>query len=87
MLPAPKVGRLPVPPIGPQPTLPVVRWPDAILEGRAGGYPSDIRAVYNLGSNFLNQGADIRKSMAAFDKLDFAVTHEVFMTPTARVAM
>jgi anaerobic dimethyl sulfoxide reductase subunit A len=51
---------------------------------RAGGYPSNIRAVYNLGSNFLNQGGDIRKNMAAFEKLDFAVTHEVFLTPTAR---
>ncbi len=84
MLPAPRVGRLPVPPISPQPSAPVTRWPDAILEGRAGGYASDIRAVYNLGSNFLNQGGDIRKNMAAFEKLDFAVTHEVFLTPTAR---
>jgi len=84
MLPGPKVGRLPAPAIAPQPALPVVRWPDAILEGRAGGYPSDIRAIYNLGSNLLNQGADIRKNMRAFTALDFAATHEVFMTPTAR---
>jgi anaerobic dimethyl sulfoxide reductase subunit A len=84
MLPAPRIGRLRVPAIDPQPSVPVVRWPDAILEGRAGGYPSDIRALYNLGSNFLNQGADIRKGRAAFEKLDFAVTHEVFLTPTAR---
>jgi anaerobic dimethyl sulfoxide reductase subunit A len=84
MLHGPRVGRLPVPEIDPQPSVPVVRWPDAILEGRAGGYPSDVRALYNLGSNFLNQGGDIRKNMAAFDRLDFAVTHEVFLTPTAR---
>ena len=84
LLPTPKVGRLPVPTMALQPALPVVRWPDAILEGRRGGYPSDIRAVYNLGSNFLNQGSDIRKNMRAFDALDFAVTHEVFLTPTAR---
>jgi len=88
MLPAPKVGRLPMPPISPpaavEALLPVVRWPDAILQGRSGGYPSDIRAVYNLGSNFLNQGGDIRKNMAAFERLDFAITHEVFLTPTAR---
>jgi len=61
MLPAPKVGRLSVPHIESQPSVPVVRWPDAILQGRGGGYPTDIRAVYNLGSNFLNQGSDIRK--------------------------
>ena len=84
LLPGIRVGRLEVPPIAPQPTLPVVRWPDAILEGRAGGYPSDVRALYNLGANPINQGADIKKSIAAFAKLDFAVSHQLFMTPTAR---
>ena len=83
-LPAPRVGQLAVPPGAPRPAVPIVRWPDAILQGRRGGYPTDIRAVYNLGSNLLNQGGDIRKNMAAFDRLEFAVTHEVFMTPTAR---
>lgn len=84
MLPWPRVGRLPIPAPAQQAAVPVVRWPDAILEGRRGGYPADIRAVYNLGSNFLNQGADIRKNMRAFEALDFAVTHELFLTPTAR---
>ncbi len=84
LLPGVRVGRLEIPPIPPQPSLPVVRWPDAILEGRAGGYPSDVRALYNLGANPINQGADIKKSIAAFAKLDFAVSHELFMTPTAR---
>jgi anaerobic dimethyl sulfoxide reductase subunit A len=84
LLPLPKVGRLEVPPLASQASVPVVRWPDAIIEGRAGGYPSDVRAIYNLGSNLLNQGADIRKGVAAFARLDFAVSHEFFMTPTAR---
>ncbi|MGC8780176.1 MAG: molybdopterin-containing oxidoreductase family protein, partial [Anaerolineae bacterium] len=85
MLPTPRVGHLPVPAaMAAQPAVPIVRWPDAILEGRRGGYPTDIRAVYNLGGNFLNQGADIRKNMRAFEALDFAVTHELFLTPTAR---
>jgi anaerobic dimethyl sulfoxide reductase subunit A len=84
MLPGPRAGRLPVPEIEPQPSVPVVRWPDAILQGRAGGYPSDVRALYNLGSNFLNQGSDVRKNIAAFEVLEFVVTHEVFLTPTAR---
>ena len=84
LLPLPRVGRLGIPPVAAQPSLPIVRWPDAILEGRAGGYPSDIRALYNLGANPINQGADIKKSMAAFAKLEFAVSHEVFLTPTAR---
>lgn len=84
-LPGPRVGSLPVPPLPPQPSVPVVRWPDAILEGVAGGYPTDIHALYNVGTNFVNQGADIHKSIAAFRKLDFAVSHEIFLTPTARM--
>ena len=83
-LPPPRVGKLPVPARPDLPSLPVLRWPDAILEGRAGGYPSDIHAVYHLGSNALNQGGDIHKSIAALEKVDFSVTHELFMTPTAR---
>ena len=83
-LPTPRVGTLPVPFVPDQPVIPVLRWPDAILQGRVGGYPTDIHAVYVLGSNCLNQGGDIRKNMAAFKQLDFAVSHEIFMTPTAR---
>jgi anaerobic dimethyl sulfoxide reductase subunit A len=85
LLPIPRVGTLSsLPEPAKLPTVPVSRWPDAILEGLAGGYPSDIHAVYNVGSNLINQGSDIRKNIAAFEKLDFAVTHELFMTPTAR---
>ena len=84
LLPGPRLGSLPGLPCPPQPNLPAARWPDAVLEGRAGGYPSDIHAIYNLGSNSLVQGADIHKNIAAFNKLDFAVSHDLFMTPTAR---
>ena len=83
-LPLPRVGKLPVPDLPDQPTLPLLRWPDAVLEGRAGGYPSDIHAIYSIGGNFLNQGADLRKSSAAFRKVEFAVCHDLFLTPTAR---
>lgn len=55
LLPAPKVGRLMNPGASQLPSLPVVRWPDAILQGRSGGYPTDIRALYNLGANPINQ--------------------------------
>jgi anaerobic selenocysteine-containing dehydrogenase len=64
--------------------VPVVRWPDAILEGRTGGYPSDIKAVYNVGGNFLVQGSDVGKNIRAFEALDFAVCHDYVLTPTAR---
>jgi len=82
-LPKPRVGSLEIPPAGKPLTVPVLRWPDAILEGRAGGYPSDVRAFYNLGANPINQGADVKKGIAAFAKLDFAVSHELFLTTTA----
>jgi anaerobic dimethyl sulfoxide reductase subunit A len=83
-LPSPRVGRLPVPALPILHSVPVLRWPDAVLEGRAGGYPSDIRAIYSVGGNLLNQGGNIRRGRAAFLKADLAVCHEMFLTPTAR---
>ncbi len=83
-LPGPKVGSLSEgPPAEGEASIPVLRWPDAIL----GEYPplkNTIRAIYAAGGNFLNQGADIEKNIRAFNSLDFAVCHELFMTPTAR---
>jgi len=84
LLPSVKVGQLPVPKTPEIPEVPAVSWPDAVLQGRVGGYPTDIHAVYIMGSNRLNQGSDIHKSMAALKKVDFVVTHEIFMTPTSR---
>ena len=83
-LPGVRVGRLPAPVLPDSPTVPVARWPDAVLEGRAGGYPIDIHAIYSIGGNYLNQGSQIAKSIAAFEQVDFAVCHELFLTPTAR---
>jgi anaerobic dimethyl sulfoxide reductase subunit A len=84
LLPGVRVGEIKVPEIPGLPEVPIANWPDAVLYGRAGGYPSDIHAIYNLGSNILNQGSEIHKSRAALEKLDFVVSHEIFMTPTAR---
>ncbi len=70
-------------PTHPGPTVPVYRWPDAVLNGSKGGYPSDIRVLYNVGGNYLNQGSDIRKNIDAFSTVDFSVTHDLFLTPTA----
>ncbi len=83
-LPPPRVGRITSPGNPCSASVPVVRWPDAILEGRSGGYPSDIKAVYNVGGNFLVQGSDVGKSIRAFETLDFAVCHDYVLTPTAR---
>ncbi|MFC1574100.1 molybdopterin-dependent oxidoreductase [Candidatus Latescibacterota bacterium] len=80
----PECGSLPVPEDADYVKVPGYRWPDAVLEGTKGGYPSDIKALYNVGGNFLSQGSDIRKNIKAFEKVDFSVCHELFLTPTAR---
>ena len=81
-LPGLNVGRISELEHDGNPKVPILRWPDAILEGQP-RYP-DIHVLYSAGGNFLNQGADIRKNIRAFMKADFIVSHEMFMTPTAR---
>ncbi len=96
-LPSPRLGSLPdladgLPPES-RPSVPVLRWPDAVLEGRAGSRQSDrksdrksdIAAAYVAGFNAVNQGADSRKSERAMKSLEFSVCNEMFMTPTARL--
>jgi anaerobic dimethyl sulfoxide reductase subunit A len=80
----PRMGEIAVPPNPAQSSVPVYRWSDAILEGRRGGYPSDIKAIYNVGGNYLVQGSDIHKSIRAFGQVEFAVCHDYALTPTAR---
>jgi anaerobic dimethyl sulfoxide reductase subunit A len=83
-LPEPRCGQLPVPP-APRPSeIPVYGWPDAILEGVSGGYPADIKAIYNVGGNYLTTGSDLLKSIRAFNRVEFSVCHDYFLTPTAR---
>jgi len=83
-LPQPRCGALPAPRLPNLPAVPVYRWPDAILEGTAGGYPSDVHAIYNVGGNYIVQGSDMRKSIRAFERVAFSVCHDYFLTPTAR---
>jgi anaerobic dimethyl sulfoxide reductase subunit A len=83
-LPRPRCGQLPVPPVPRPSEVPVYSWPDAILEGRAGGYPVEIKAVYNVGGNYLAMGSDLHKSVRAFERVELSVCHDYFLTPTAR---
>ncbi len=57
---------------------------DAILEGTAGGYPADVKAAYFAGGNRINQRANSNKGARAMSQLEFAVSNELFLTPTAR---
>ncbi len=57
---------------------------DAILRGRAGGYPADIKMAYVVAANHLNQNPNTHRGVEAFKSLEFIVVHEQFMTPTAK---
>ena len=59
---------------------------DAILKGKAGGYPADIKAAYVVASNYINQHSHTNKGVEAFKALDFIVVHEQMMTATAKMA-
>jgi anaerobic dimethyl sulfoxide reductase subunit A len=59
---------------------------EAILEGTAGGYPSDIKLLYVAACNPVNQFPHTAKIIEALKKVDFTVVHEQFMTYTARFA-
>ncbi|MBI2868254.1 MAG: molybdopterin-dependent oxidoreductase [Chloroflexi bacterium] len=59
---------------------------DAILKGKAGGYPCDPKMAYIESGNYLNSHPNTPKGVAAFKKLEFIVIHEQRMTSTARFA-
>ncbi|MBI9103189.1 MAG: molybdopterin-dependent oxidoreductase [Spirochaetales bacterium] len=65
-------------------TVPVNNWQDGVIEGTSGGYPSDIRAIYSVGNNYVLQSSDQEKTRAAFCQVDFSVCHDLFLTGTAR---
>jgi len=59
---------------------------DAILRGRAGGYPCDLKLAYIVTTNYLNSHPNTNAGIAAFQNLEFIVVHEQRMTPTAKFA-
>ncbi len=59
---------------------------DAILKGKAGGYPADYKMLFVVSSDFVNQHCNINKIVQAIKKLEFIVVCEQFMNATARFA-
>lgn len=57
---------------------------DAILKGKAGGYPEDYKLIFLDNCDYLNQLPNINKIVKALDKIDFIVTQENYMTASAR---
>jgi anaerobic dimethyl sulfoxide reductase subunit A len=78
-------GTLPVPE-SPTPVVHVTEIYDALLKGKAGGYPSDIKLLYIVGCNLLDQFLNTNKGVAALQMPEFIVVHELFLTSTARFA-
>ncbi len=59
---------------------------DAILKGRAGGYPADIKMAWSMCNNYVNQTGNSNKADRALKQLDFLAVNELFMTAQARYA-
>ena len=59
---------------------------DAILKGKAGGYPAEIKMMWSMCNNYINQTGNSNKADRALKQLDFLALNELFMTATARYA-
>ncbi|MGD8740025.1 MAG: molybdopterin-dependent oxidoreductase [Desulfobacterales bacterium] len=59
---------------------------DAILKGKKGGYPSDIKMMWSMCNNYLNQTGNSNRAARALEKLEFLCVNELFMTAQARYA-
>jgi anaerobic dimethyl sulfoxide reductase subunit A len=59
---------------------------DAMIHGKAGGYPFDVKFAWFIANNLVTQRGNTNKADQALKGLEFIVVNELFMTPTARYA-
>ncbi|MHA1728213.1 MAG: molybdopterin-dependent oxidoreductase [Promethearchaeota archaeon] len=59
---------------------------EAILKGKEGGYPADLKMAYVIAHDALNQHSNVHKGEKALKSLEFVVVQDQFMTPTAKFA-
>ena len=59
---------------------------DAILEGKAGGHPADIKMLLVFATNPVNQFGNTNKMVRALKELEFIVVAEQLMSATAKFA-
>jgi anaerobic dimethyl sulfoxide reductase subunit A len=64
----------------------MIKLHDAILQGKAGGYPCDPKMAYIVASSYPNSYPNINKAVTALKSLEFVVVQEQRMTPGARFA-
>jgi anaerobic dimethyl sulfoxide reductase subunit A len=61
-------------------------WSEAVLKGKKGGYASDVKMIYVVGHNLINQNMNTNKGVLALKSVESVIVHELFMTPTAKFA-
>ncbi|MCX6011915.1 MAG: molybdopterin-dependent oxidoreductase [Chloroflexi bacterium] len=59
---------------------------EALLKGRAGGYPADYKLLFIYNCNVVNQHGNINKMAKALKQPEFILSFDQFMTATAKFA-
>ncbi len=64
----------------------LARLYNTLLDSKSEGTHPVCKLLYIVGCNLLNQNLNLNKGKQALMKMDFIVTHELFLTPTAKFA-